>query len=254
MTFDQTKPNISRIYDYVLGGHHNLEIDRLAAQQIIKVFPSYPQWARLNRWFLQYVAERWQAEGQQWILDLGSGMPTQGHFNSILTDAKIFFTDSDPITVAYAKEVIGDEPRIIYIQLDLREPEALLGAADQHFGGTRLVAIGFIGVAYFLDDAALSRLMHMLHDWAAPGSVMAFSHVSGEVRTEQNKAASDSFKRSGAEIFPRNAEQIRQIVQPWQIRELKPLATWLGAESLIEERHREGTDAEIFGVLLEHAG
>lgn len=254
MTFDQTKPNISRIYDYVLGGHHNLEIDRTAAQQIVKVFPSYPQWARLNRWFLQYVAERWQSEGQQRLLDLGSGMPTQGHFNSILTDATILFTDRDPITVAYAKEVIGDDPRITYIQLDLCEPDALLAVADQHFAGNRRVAIGFIGVAYFLDDAALSRLMYMLHAWAAPGSVMAFSQVYGEVRTEQNQTARDSFKRSGAEIFPRNVEHIQQIVQPWQIRDLKPLATWLDADSLIEERHREGGNAEMFGALLEHAG
>ena len=76
MTIDTTKPSIGRIYDYILGGHHNFEVDRIAAQNILKVFPSYPTWARLNRWFVQMVAEQWAGSGHNHILDLGSGMPT----------------------------------------------------------------------------------------------------------------------------------------------------------------------------------
>ena len=34
------KPNIARIYDCLLGGYHNFEIDRLAAQAVLKVLPN----------------------------------------------------------------------------------------------------------------------------------------------------------------------------------------------------------------------
>ena len=37
MNIDTTRPSVGRIYDYMLGGHHNFEADRIAAQQILKV-------------------------------------------------------------------------------------------------------------------------------------------------------------------------------------------------------------------------
>ncbi|NTW01982.1 MAG: hypothetical protein HGA19_11945, partial [Oscillochloris sp.] len=74
MEIDTSKANISRIYDYMLGGRNNFEVDRLTAEQMLKVFPSYPRWARLNRWFLQMVAAQWGQSGHRHILDLGSGM------------------------------------------------------------------------------------------------------------------------------------------------------------------------------------
>src|SRR5829696_7048124 len=116
MPIDVTKPNVGRIYDYVLGGHHNFEADRAAAEQMLKVFPAYPRWARLNRWFLQMVAARWAVEGHKRVLDLGSGLPTQGHLHDAIPDAKVIYTDMDSVTVTYALEMLGDNPAVTYIQ------------------------------------------------------------------------------------------------------------------------------------------
>lgn len=33
------KPNVARIYDYLLDGYHNFEIDRLAAEKMLKIYP-----------------------------------------------------------------------------------------------------------------------------------------------------------------------------------------------------------------------
>ncbi|MEO5726694.1 MAG: SAM-dependent methyltransferase, partial [Byssovorax sp.] len=38
MKIDTTIPHPGRIYDFVLGGHHNFEADRLAAKKITDVF------------------------------------------------------------------------------------------------------------------------------------------------------------------------------------------------------------------------
>ena len=146
MNIDSTKPSIGRIYDYVLGGHHNFEVDRVAAQNILKMFPSYPRWARLNRWFLQAIAERWDAQGYTQILDLGSGMPTQGHFHMLLPNARVLYTDNDPMTVAYASQVLGDNPLVAFVQVDINDPVQLLDAANKHFGDDHKVAIGAIGI------------------------------------------------------------------------------------------------------------
>ena len=34
---DASQPNAGRIYDYLLGGNHNFEIDRVAAEQLIQI-------------------------------------------------------------------------------------------------------------------------------------------------------------------------------------------------------------------------
>lgn len=249
---DGTKSNISRIYDYVLGGHHNLEVDRIAAQQILKVFPSYPRWARLNRWFLQMVATQWAQENYPNIIDLGSGLPTQNHLHMLMPNARVLYTDNDPIAVAYAREVLGDNPSVVYLQADIRDPAPILAAADRFFRGDRRVAIGCIGIAYLIDDDRFGRLLRTLHEWAAPASVMALSFLYFELNTQNMQATDEMFKRSGAEAFPRDEAAIRAIVAPWQVRELKPLASWLNVESQMQEADREGSNLEMFGVLLDH--
>jgi O-methyltransferase involved in polyketide biosynthesis len=253
MNIDTTKPSIGRIYDYMLGGHHNFEVDRIAAQQILKVLPSYPTWARLNRWFVQFVADQWASSGHNYILDLGSGMPTQGHFHSAAPHAKVLYSDIDPVTVAYAQEVIGDNPLVAYIQADMRDPGVVFEVADKLFQGERRVAIGFIGLSYFLDDQSFSRVVQMLYDWAAPGSVMALSYVDVQTETPEAQAAIEAIKRNATqELYMRNEAQICTLMAPWKVLEIKPLATWLGVEQLVQESDHEQSGAQMYGVMLVH--
>jgi O-methyltransferase involved in polyketide biosynthesis len=254
MNIDTTKPSSGRIYDYVLGGHHNFEVDRAAAQQILKMAPSYTTWARLNRWFLQMVADQWASSGHHHILDLGSGMPTQGHFHSAAPHAKVLYSDIDPVTVAYAREVIGDNPSVAYIQTDIRDSADFLDAAHQLFQGQRRVAIGFIGLSYFLDDASVAHIARALHDWAAPGSVMALSYGHVQLDSQQAKELLENFKRNSAQIFIRDQAQVRALMSPWKVAEIQPLAAWLGVEHLVEQSDRQGISAEMYGVMLVHEG
>jgi len=254
MSIDTTKPSTGRIYDYVLGGHHNFEADRLAAEQILKALPSYATWARLNRWFLQMVAEQWAASGHNCILDLGSGMPTQGHFHSAAPQAKVLYTDIDPVTVAYAREVLGEHPSAVYMQADIRNPAEILTAADRLFQGERRVAIGFIGLSYFLDDESVAHIARTLYNWAAPGSVMAMSY--GDVQQDSQLAQEklETFRRGSAQVYMRDEAQIRALMASWTIREVQPLASWLGMEHLVDESDREGVGAEMYGAMLTREG
>lgn len=253
MTIDTSKPSVSRIYDFVLGGEHNFEVDRIAAQQILKMMPSYTTWARLNRWFLQMVASQWAASDHAHILDLGSGMPTQGHFHNVAPQAKVLYSDIDPMTVAYARQVIGANPSVAYLQTDIREPDELFAAADTLFDRQRRVAIGFIGLSYFMDDASVARLAQALHAWSAPGSVMALSYGHAQMSPEA-QAKLEHFKRNSAQVYIRDEAQIRALMAPWRVSALRPLAEWLSVEQLMQEADREGMGAEMYGVLLEREG
>jgi O-methyltransferase involved in polyketide biosynthesis len=255
MTFDTTKPSVGRIYDYVLGGHHNFEVDRLAAQRILTVFPSYPLWARLNRWFLQLVAERWGAEGHDRILDLGSGMPTQGHFHTALPNARVLYTDHDAMTIAYAAQVLQGNPLTGYSQVDLSDTAELIDVAGEFFGSNRRVAIGCIGVAYFIDDASVAQLMQTLHRWAAPGSVLACSFVYGDLAQPHTSELLENYRRNaGSQVYLRTQAEMERLCAPWRIRESQPLAEMLGMDEQIDQDDREGVGIDMYGMLLEHAG
>ena len=69
------RPNIARIYDYLLGGKDNFEVDREVAAHLAEVQPLVVAEVRANRAFVRrataYLAERGIAQ----FIDLGSGLP-----------------------------------------------------------------------------------------------------------------------------------------------------------------------------------
>jgi len=154
-----------------------------------------------------------------------------------------------------ASEVLGNNPLVRFIQVDILDTQRLLAAADQQFGGERKVAIGCIGVAYFINDTNFARLIQVLHDWAAPGSALACSFPYGNLSNQRTREIMETFNRnSGSELFIRDEITMSQLCSPWQLRELQPLARLLEVEHLIEEADHENIGADMYGAILEHAG
>ncbi len=77
-------PNIARVYDYLLGGSHNFDADRVAAAQFLARWPDARQTMSANRAFLgravRYLARE---AGIRQFLDIGSGIPTMGNVHAI---------------------------------------------------------------------------------------------------------------------------------------------------------------------------
>jgi hypothetical protein len=93
----------------------------------------------------------------------------------------------------------------------------------------------------------------MLYDWAAPGSVMALSYVDVQTETPEAQAVIEAIKRNATQqLYIRNEAQIRALMAPWKVREIKPLATWLGVEQLVQISDHEQSNAQMYGVMLVH--
>jgi hypothetical protein len=254
MPVDITKPHIARIYDYVLGGSHNHEADRRAAETLVAMFPAYPRWARENRAFLRHVGRLWAGQGRTRVLDLGSGLPTQGHFNTCMPEAKILFSDIDPLTVVQAQQTLAYSPDMAYVEMDVRDPDLLLAQAEAFFGGERVLAIGCIGIVYLLSDEQVRHLMRSLHAFCAPGSTLAVSYPivrDGVVDDELAEAFREVNKVARIEFFHRTPEQIAEIVAPWRVTASQALLHWVpqgehpaGGESSIDRLLMHGTLAE----------
>jgi hypothetical protein len=60
---DISRPNVARIYDYLLGGKDNFAADREAAKRLIQAIPDVAAIARDNRSFLGRVVRYLAIEG-----------------------------------------------------------------------------------------------------------------------------------------------------------------------------------------------
>jgi O-methyltransferase involved in polyketide biosynthesis len=216
-TAEPQTPHAGRMYDYVIGGTHNFEIDRLAAEQFVKLVPSIPMAARQNRIFLKVAAERWQQDGIDHILDLGSGLPTQGHLNEYLPDAHILFTDRDELTVKYGQEILNRQSGHDYLQLDVSQTDLLETAVKQTFGDHPRLGIGFVGLSYFFSEEELRKLAQALYSLAAPGSVLAMTSLHSPNQETASTLTAEYDRVIHSTLYLRAPEELPALLAPWAI-------------------------------------
>ncbi len=250
---DTTKPNAGRIYDYLLGGHHNFEVDRKAAEQLLKLAPFAAKAARLQRWCLQDVAvELTEKRGFDIIVDFASGLPTQDHIHTVVPEGTtVIYSDRDPITVEYAREILGDTPNFHYFQADARRPEELLNRREVQdiLKGRRDVALIHWGVACWMTEEEISHVARYLYDWAddkkncwvfqAQGSTM-------NLDTPEGAQVMKIYNQMGTPVYARSLERFKQLLLPWHADErgfISPLE-WHG----FDEKAMTPEDLRSFGL------
>ena len=248
---DASKPNAGRMYDYYLGGSHNFEVDRQAAEQVLALLPYVSKYSRLQRWALQDIAaELTEKRGYEIVIDFASGLPTNDHIHyQVPPGSTVIYSDYDPVTVQYAREILGDTPNVYVFEGDARRPEELLNNPEvqQILGNRRKVAFVFWGVCSFLADEELAHTMRFLYDWAGPGSCLAFNAQTYNRNNPTVKQGLEIYKKMGASIFPRFLEEFQELIQPWQLEEPGwiPLLEWHGfAQSELAQEN-----VEAFGPM-----
>jgi hypothetical protein len=258
---DTSKPSAGRIYDYLLGGHHNFEVDRQAAGQISSLLPFVSKFVRLQRWCLQDLAvELTEKRGFDVILDFASGLPTNDHIHHIVPEGTtVIYSDYDPVVVEYAREILADTPNVYFFQADARRPEELLNrpALQEILGHRRDVGLVYWGIAVFLNDEELSHAARSLYEWAGPGSCWAFQAQGGDANAD-NPAMEQGiqiYAKMGTPVYIRPLDKLRQLAQPWQVDEhgFISLLEWhsMGQDTLSDEdRAAVGAAGGGYGAYL----
>jgi hypothetical protein len=248
---DSSKPSAGRMYDYFLGGSHNFEVDRQAAEQVLKLMPFSAKFLRLQRWALQDIAvELSEKRGFDVIIDFASGLPTSDHIHhKVPKGTTVIYSDSDPVIVEYAHDILKDTPNTYFFQADATHPEELLGRpeVEKILAGRRKVALVFWGICVFLRDENIAHAMQVLYDWAAPGSCLAFNAQAADVNPENPALiqATAIYKQMGAPMFPRSLKRYIELLLPWHpdVKDFIPLLEWHGFDQ--SELGKE--DVEGFG-------
>ena len=240
MSVDISSPNPGRVYDYLLGGTHSFPPDREFGEQIKQLLPGYDVGAQRGRECLCQAVDYLAQSGYKYFVDFASGLPTQDNVHTVAQavhpDARVIYSDIDPLTMAYALEILGDTPNVRYIHCDAAEPEELLEskALAELFGTQRLAAITFMGISYFLQGATLRRALRVLYDWAGVGSrlVLGFVAPSTAEITLATKRLLDVYQHTFNLTFHlRTPDEVVALAGNWRVCDpgVMPYDIYLGA-------------------------
>ena len=216
---DDNVPNPGRIYDYLLGGNHNFEIDRKIANKLIQAYPEAPKFLRLIRWFLGEATRRLIDDGFTQFLDFASGLPVQDHIHQIAPEGtKVVYSDRDPITVSFAQNMLKDNPNVRYIRCNAEQPENILGSdiLKDLFDLDKKTAIGMNGIVVFLSNDHLSYTLQTLYNWAKIGDRL-FLSSSEPLSLERIETVDNAYDKMGQPFYRRSREELISLVGDWKV-------------------------------------
>jgi SAM-dependent methyltransferase len=214
-----TVPNPARIYDYALGGVHNLEPDRELWDRMERIAPDARVVARTNRQFLIRVVRWLVAHGVSQFLDIGSGIPTLGNVHEAAQEAdpraRVVYVDNDPVAVQQSRSLLRGNENALAVQGDLLDPEQILFHPEivEFLDFSQPVAVLIVAVLHFVEDehepaAIVSRIATAL----SGGSFLVVSHVGPDPTPEgreRQRQAQKLYEQTSTPLVIRDAQQLR---------------------------------------------
>jgi hypothetical protein len=212
--FDASKPNIARVYDFLLGGKDNFEADRQMARELLEHYPVTAQLVRDNRAFLARAVTWAAGRGIAQFLDLGAGLPTQENTHQIAQRinprARVCYVDNDPVVVLHAKSLLAGPGGVAATQADIASPEVVL-ADEQVRRAIDLIkpaCVIMAAVLHFYPPDEARRIAGGYIGRLAPGSVAVIScaHSDDERHWSQG---SEAYRAAG--VHNHSREDLRSF-------------------------------------------
>ena len=205
---DVTRPNVARVYDYLLGGKDNFEADRAEAERLLAIYPPIARLVRENRAFLARAVMWLARQGVRQFLDIGSGLPAADNTHQVAravdASCRVVYVDNDPVVVAHASALLAEDG-VAAIGADMRDPTTILG----HLATRTLIRPGeptalILGMVLHLFDASTAaRIAAAFTAWLPPGSYAVVS--VGLADPELGEALADEY--TAAPVFNHTPEQ-----------------------------------------------
>jgi SAM-dependent methyltransferase len=229
--YDPSRPNIARVYDYLLGGKDNFAADRAFADELLTQQPQLRANAQANRAFMRRVVRYAVADGVTQFLDVGTGLPTGENVHEVARSAdpgaRVVYVDNDPVVAAHARAILASLPGTAFVLADLREPADIIAQAGASLDFTQPAAVLCISLLHFLpDDAQAAAIVAALTEPLASGSLLAFTHWK---YLPSDEDSAQSYSGSVAAIARRGeAELIALVPEGWDLVApgLVPVTQW----------------------------
>lgn len=234
----------ARVYDYLLGGVDNFEIDRQVAERQGEATGGIEYaraGVRLNRVYLGQATRYLAGEaGMRQFLDVGTGIPTMGNVHQVAQEvapeSRVVCVDYDPVVLAHAHTLMQSHPQgaAAFIQGDFREPEVILEQAAETLDFDKPIAVMLIALLHFFPDSAGPyELVAQLMSAVPSGSYLAVSHMTADLEPDKMGPLAEAPGDEAQYVFVmRTKEQVARFFDGLELvgPGVSPLADWLPLE------------------------
>ncbi len=134
---DVSKPNVARVYDYLLGGFEAFAADREQAAELLRISPSLGLAALENRYFVARAITWAAGQGVTQFADLGAGAPIRKPSAGVLEDthvtaqaasssARVAYVDNDRVVLSRSMAFRAAGKGVAVIGADLTDTSSVL--------------------------------------------------------------------------------------------------------------------------------
>jgi hypothetical protein len=216
--FDLSRPNVARVYDYLLGGKDNFAADRALADQIIATLPEVQVGVQAQRAVLGRVVRYLVGEaGITQLLDVGSGLPTAENVHDIAQRVnpatRVVYLDNDPVALAHARALLADNDVTFVAEADLLKPAGVLAnpVVREQLDWSKPIGLLLCGIVhYVLDSEGPAEIMAALIDALPSGSYVFIQHLLDTGEPSSAVMQAQMLKGLGRAQF-RTLKQVREL-------------------------------------------
>jgi hypothetical protein len=197
--FDPLRPNVARVYDYLLDGKNHFAADRVIGDHLMAAVPGVEVGVRAQRAVLGRVVRYLVGEaGIRQLLDVGSGLPTADNVHEIarLADprVRVVYVDNDPVVLAHAGALLAGDTSTFAVSGDLFDPASITGnpAIRAHLDWGQPIGLLMCGIIhYVLDSDGPMEIIGALIDALPSGSYVFIHHLldSGDPASAELQAS-----------------------------------------------------------------
>lgn len=180
-SFDTSKPNIARAYDFMLGGKDNFAADRELAAKLLEIYPLAGALARENRGFLARAVDLVSRHGVSQFIDVGSGLPTRPNTHEVASavseGARVVYVDNDPVVISHARALLAEEGKVAAVPGDARRPEEILAgpALTAMIDLNKPTCVILAMMLHFFEPSHAQHIVSTFVRAVAPGSFLIIS-------------------------------------------------------------------------------
>jgi len=228
-------PHPLRMWDYMVGGKDNYQVDRDAAELAIKYVPNIVLAARAGEAFI-IRAQTLIAQpeyGLDQFLHLGCYIPKlnspslSGLARAAQPGARYVFVTDDQVSAAHARAVLAAKARtgseVHALWADFRDPAPILANPWLHerIDLSRPVGLLLLGMIDFIaDEDRLTRALAQLKAALAPGSMIVMVHLlEGQDLSATERAMRESLGDNPLQYTPRPLERVRGLLSDFEFIE-----------------------------------
>ena len=236
------------IFDGLPHARYCTDLDRKRALDVASKVSFGPEAAKQQRLSLRRISRILRDADYRYIVDFGSGYPTDDHLHSVARKGTIVYSDNDPRTcrvgIGMVEELRARGHDVYFFDADAAMPKPLLETLDEEGIVPRKEPTAYVywGLSCFLTDEAIERAMRQLYQWAATGSMLVFqaqAHIAEDdtwVHTVR-----DAYAKMGVELKFRPLECYLELLGPWAV----------GADGFVPVLELLGIDKRLLSIPMQ---